>query len=47
MISRARWRIAIASVVGDPAVYASAGWGYHHGPLGGGGAAVIARAEYL
>lgn len=34
----------IASVVGDPAVYASAGWGYHQGPAGGGVAAVIARA---
>lgn len=33
----------IASVVGDPAIYASAGWGYHQGPTGGGVAAVIAR----
>jgi cyanuric acid amidohydrolase len=33
----------VASVVGDPAVYASAGWGYHQGPTGGGVAAVIAR----
>jgi cyanuric acid amidohydrolase len=32
----------IASIVGDPAVYASAGWGYHQGPTGGGVAAVIA-----
>ena len=28
---------------GDPAIYASAGWGYHQGPTGGGVAAVIAR----
>jgi cyanuric acid amidohydrolase len=34
----------VASVAGDPAVYASAGWGYHQGPTGGGVAAVIARA---
>ena len=34
----------VASVVGDPAIYASAGWGYHQGPAGGGVAAVIARA---
>jgi cyanuric acid amidohydrolase len=34
----------VASVVGDPAIYASAGWGYHQGPTGGGVAAVIARA---
>ncbi len=34
----------VASVVGDPAIYASAGWGYHQGPVGGGVAAVIARA---
>jgi len=33
----------VASVIGDPAVYASAGWGYHQGPIGGGVAAVIAR----
>ena len=33
----------VASVVGDPAIYASAGWGYHQGPTGGGVAAVIAR----
>jgi cyanuric acid amidohydrolase len=32
----------VASVVGDPAIYASAGWGYHQGPTGGGVAAVIA-----
>jgi len=35
----------VASIVGDPAIYASAGWGYHQGPTGGGMAAVIARAE--
>ena len=34
----------VACVVGDPAIYASAGWGYHQGPTGGGVAAVIARA---
>jgi cyanuric acid amidohydrolase len=34
----------LASIVGDPAVYASAGWGYHQGPSGGGVAAVIAKA---
>jgi cyanuric acid amidohydrolase len=33
----------VASVIGDPAIYASAGWGYHQGPTGGGVAAVIAR----
>lgn len=33
----------VASVVGDPAIYASAGWGYHQGPTGGGVAAVICR----
>ena len=33
----------IASIVGDPAVYASAGWGYHQGPVGGGMVAVVAR----
>jgi hypothetical protein len=34
----------VASVVGDPAIYASAGWGYHQGPSGGGVAAAIVRA---
>lgn len=33
----------VASVAGDPAIYASAGWGYHQGPTGGGVAAVIAK----
>lgn len=33
----------VASVVGDPAIYASAGWGYHQGPTGGGVAAAIVR----
>jgi cyanuric acid amidohydrolase len=33
----------VASVIGDPAIYASAGWGYHQGPTGGGMAAVICR----
>jgi cyanuric acid amidohydrolase len=35
----------IASVVGDPAIYASAGWGYHQGPTGGGVAAAIVAVE--
>lgn len=35
----------VASVLGDPMVYVSAGWGFHQGPLGGGVVAVIARAE--
>jgi cyanuric acid amidohydrolase len=35
----------IASVVGDPAIYASAGWGYHQGPTGGGMAAAIVAAD--
>ena len=43
--ARAVLGAVIASVVGDPAVYASAGWGYHQGPVGGGVAAVIARAR--
>lgn len=42
--ARAVLGAVIASVVGDPAVYASAGWGYHQGPTGGGVAAVIAKA---
>ena len=41
--ARAVLGAVIASVVGDPAVYASAGWGYHQGPVGGGVAAVIAQ----
>jgi cyanuric acid amidohydrolase len=43
--ARAVLGAVIASVVGDPAVYASAGWGYHQGPVGGGVAAVIAKAD--
>jgi len=35
----------IASVVGDPAIYASAGWGYHQGPTGGGMAAAIVAVD--
>jgi cyanuric acid amidohydrolase len=35
----------IASVVGDPAIYASAGWGYHQGPTGGGIAAAIVAVD--
>lgn len=33
----------VASVVGDPAIYVSAGWGYHQGPVGGGVVAAIVR----
>jgi cyanuric acid amidohydrolase len=35
----------VASVVGDPAIYASAGWGYHQGPTGGGVAAAIVAVK--
>jgi cyanuric acid amidohydrolase len=35
----------IASVVGDPAIYASAGWGYHQGPTGGGVAAAVVSVD--
>lgn len=35
----------VASVVGDPAIYASAGWGYHQGPTGGGVVAAIVAVE--
>ncbi len=42
--ARAVLGAVIASIVGDPAIYASAGWGYHQGPTGGGVAAVIAKA---
>lgn len=42
--SRAVLSSVIASIVGDPAIYCSAGWGYHQGPTGGGIAAVIAKA---
>jgi len=41
--ARAVLSAVIASIVGDPAVYASAGWGFHQGPVGGGVAAVIAK----
>ena len=41
--ARAVLSSVIASIVGDPAVYVSAGWGYHQGPVGGGIAAVIAK----
>jgi len=41
--ARAVLGAVIASVVGDPAIYASAGWGYHQGPAGGGMVAVIAK----
>lgn len=42
--ARAVLGAVVASVVGDPAIYASAGWGYHQGPTGGGVAAAIVRA---
>jgi cyanuric acid amidohydrolase len=41
--ARAVLGAVVASVVGDPAIYASAGWGYHQGPTGGGVAAAIVR----
>lgn len=41
--ARAVLNAVVASVTGDPAAYASAGWGYHQGPVGGGVVAVIAR----
>lgn len=41
--ARAVGNALVASVIGDPMVYVSAGWGYHQGPLGGGVVAVIAR----
>ena len=41
--ARAVLGAVVASVVGDPAIYASAGWGYHQGPAGGGMVAVIAK----
>ena len=41
--SRAVLGAVVASVVGDPAIYASAGMSYHQGPVGAGVAAVVAR----
>lgn len=41
--SRAVLGAVVASVVGDPAIYASAGMSYHQGPVGSGVAAVVAR----
>lgn len=41
--ARAVVNATLASVVGDPAVYVSAGWGYHQGPVGGGIVAAIVR----
>ncbi len=35
----------IASIIGDPAIYVSAGWGYHQGPIGGGVIAVIVKND--
>ena len=43
--ARAVLNAVVASVVGDPAVYVSAGWGYHQGPVGGGLVAAIVRVE--
>ena len=42
--ARAVLGAVIASVIGDPAIYASAGWGYHQGPAGDGMVAVTAKA---
>ncbi|HVE49485.1 MAG TPA: ring-opening amidohydrolase [Casimicrobiaceae bacterium] len=41
--SRAVLGAVVASVVGDPAIYASAGMSYHQGPIGAGVASVVAR----
>lgn len=41
--SRAVLGAVVASVLGDPAIYASAGMSYHQGPVGAGVAAVVAR----
>jgi cyanuric acid amidohydrolase len=43
--ARAVLNAIVASVVGDPAVYVSAGWGYHQGPVGGGLVSAIVRVE--
>jgi cyanuric acid amidohydrolase len=43
--SRAVLGAVVASVVGDPAIYASAGMSYHQGPVGSGVAAVVARVD--
>lgn len=43
--SRAVLGAVVASVVGDPAIYASAGLSYHQGPVGAGVAAVVARVK--
>ena len=41
--ARAVGNAVIASIIGDPMIYVSAGWGYHQGPVGGGVVAIIAR----
>lgn len=41
--ARAVVNAVAASVIGDTAIYVSAGWGYHQGPVGGGIVAAIVR----
>lgn len=41
--ARAVVNAVLATMVGDTAIYVSAGWGYHQGPVGGGVVAVIAK----
>ena len=41
--ARAVGNAVVASVLGDPMIYVSAGWGFHQGPMGGGVVAVILR----
>ena len=43
--ARAVGNALIASVIGDPMAYVSAGWGFHQGPVGGGVVAIIARSD--
>ena len=43
--ARAVLGAVVASVIGDPTIYASAGMTYHQGPVGAGLAAVVARVE--
>lgn len=42
---RAPVNAMVASVIGDPMIYVSAGWNFHQGAVGGGVVAVIARVE--
>lgn len=41
--ARAVVNAILATMVGDTAIYVSAGWGYHQGPVGGGVVAAIVR----